>query len=214
MNDIHIPALRAGFHAALRLAGATRPDDTVFDELVARYSEPHRHYHNLEHVAACLAWLDRCANLSQHPENVSLAIWFHDAIYDPRATDNEQRSAQLARSHLRGLGVPAAATDRIATHILATQHHDAVLGDTRLVVDIDLTILGAPPSAFAKFEQRIRREYVHVPNAAFIVGRRAVLQEFLRRPVIYHTPEIRESLEVAARSNLEQRIAELSRSRS
>lgn len=206
----HVAELRRRFVDALALAGGMGFGGAVFDELVARYGEVHRHYHTLDHVEACLAWLDVHAGLADRPAEVALALWFHDAIYDPRAQDNERRSAELARERLRALGVHPDATERIGAQIIGTQDHDVDHGDCRLVVDIDLTILGTSPVVFDDFEQRIRREYAHVPDAVFQRGRRHVLERFLERPTIYRVPELREQLEAATRANLRRRVAELS----
>jgi len=140
--------------------------------------------------------------------NAPIALWFHDAIYDPLAGDNERRSAELARAALTALGVPSAAVDRIAAYVEATERHSAT-GDGALVVDIDLTILAARPREFERFEQQIRREYSHVPDALFRAGRRQALERFLLRPHIYQLPQFRDPLERRARDNLERRVAEL-----
>lgn len=206
-----VDRLRGRFADVLRRAGASGDGTAVFDELVARYGEARRHYHTLEHIDACLGWLDRFAGLAERPTEVALALWFHDVIYDPHAGDNEQRSADLARDRLVALGVPSESVDRVAVYILATQHHEAEQGDARLVVDIDLTILGSSRAVFDDFEQRIRREYAHVSDELFDAGRRAVLARFLDRPAIYRVAEIHERLEAAARENLERRIRELDR---
>jgi predicted metal-dependent HD superfamily phosphohydrolase len=204
-------SLKLRFDRALSAAGATRAGDAVFDELVYRYAEAHRHYHTLAHVDACLAWLDWFCGDARHPEEVELALWFHDAVYDPRSHDNERRSGELARERLAAVGVPAGALDRITAHVLATEHHAATGGDGALVIDLDLTILGAPAPDFERFEAAIRREYAHVGDAAFTLGRRSILEGFLSKAEIYFTPKIREELEVRARTNLKRRIAELSR---
>lgn len=197
------------FCRALRTAGATGDGGGVRDELVARYREPHRRYHTLEHVEACLAWLDRLAASAERPAEVELALWFHDAVYDPSRSDNERRSAALARERLRGLGVAPDVIDRVASYVEATERHDGHAGDAALVIDIDLSILGAPPDVFARFEQQIREEYAHVPEPLFRAGRRAVLERFLSRPEIYRVPATRDALEAQARANLAHRIAEL-----
>ncbi|HMJ16077.1 MAG TPA: hypothetical protein VK524_31895 [Polyangiaceae bacterium] len=208
-------ALRNRFDGALIAAGVaaspTDMSDAVFDDLVARHGEPHRHYHTLRHVSACLEWLDRFYGLAERPEEVELALWFHDAIYDPRAPDNELRSAGLARSALSGLGVPSEAVGRVWQHIEATQHHQASNCDSALVVDLDLTILGAAPHAFARFEQQIRVEYAHVQETVFRAGRARVLESFSSRSEIFRAVPIRELLETRARANLERRIQELHR---
>lgn len=201
--------LRTRFEGALRGSGALRPGGAVFEELVARYGEPHRHYHTLDHVAACLGWLERFVDLAERPHEVALALWFHDAIYDPRARDNEARSAALARTRLEALGLSLEARERIATHVLSTRDHDATSGDAALVVDLDLTILGASPSAFHAFEEAIRREYAHVPGPLFRFGRRRLLKGFLERSPLYRVPELAAELEAPAWANLARRIDEL-----
>jgi predicted metal-dependent HD superfamily phosphohydrolase len=200
---------RRRFERAVRAAGGQGSVDDVFDDLVARHREPHRHYHTLTHVLACLKWLDRFAGLAEHAEEVELALWFHDAVYDPRAHDNERRSAELARAALAALGARAAAVTRVVGHIAATERHAAALPDSMLAVDIDLAILGAAPADFERFERQIQAEYAHVPPALFRAGRCGVLQGFLERPHIYQVSGIREALEIQARSNLTRRTLEL-----
>jgi predicted metal-dependent HD superfamily phosphohydrolase len=205
----NLDRLRARFLRALNEAGGQRSGSALFDELLARYGEAHRRYHTLAHVDACLGWLDWYRGSAQHPELVELALWFHDAIYDPRASDNERRSAALARARLGELGVPSLAMRDIEGFVLATQSHRSEAPDAKLVLDLDLTILGAPSPTFGRFERQIREEYAHVPDVAFLAGRRAVLRDFLARPEIYRTPPLREELEVRARGNLERRLVEL-----
>jgi predicted metal-dependent HD superfamily phosphohydrolase len=199
---------------ALAAAGAQRESDALFDELARRYAEPQRHYHDASHIAACLAWLDRCLltepNQPAEPAEVELALWFHDAVYDPRASDNETQSAELARNRLTDLAVPKERIARIARCIEATKAHDAAAGDAARVVDIDLSILGAPAEEFARFEQQIRAEYTHVPDELFRVGRRHVLEAFASRAPLYRTPLLHDELEASKQRNLTRRIAELS----
>ena len=206
--DVH--DLQARFNRAALAAGATRPREGVFTDLVARYREPHRHYHTLCHIDACLSWLDWFWAAAEHADEVELALWFHDAVYSPGATDNERQSARLACDQLKALGVDAAKAERVARYIEATEHVAPISGDAGLVVDLDLTILGAPARDFEVFEQQIRREYAEVPDSMYRLGRSHVLQGFVSRPYIYHLPQLREHLESAARANLGRRIDELS----
>ena len=202
--------LEQRFMRALGEAGAERSGEALFDELLTRHGEAHRRYHTILHVDdACLGYLDWYRGSARHPERVELALWFHDAVYDPRASDNERQSAQLARARLAELGLPHAVVDDIEAHVLATARHSHGLPDTDLVVDLDLSILGAPARRFERFEQEIREEYAHVPDLAFANGRRAVLSGFLARPEIYRVPALREELEQRARRNLERRVYEL-----
>jgi len=209
---VTLAELRSRFERAAVAAGATRATGAVFEMLVARYAEPHRHYHTLTHIDACLTWLDWFRALARHPEQVELALWFHDVVYDTRAGggQNERESARLACEALRELGVPRGKRDRIARHIRATEHHTAPQGDAALVVDLDLTILGARRCDFDGFEEQIRKEYAHVPEDQFRMGRRHVLESFLGRTAIFCAPQIRDELEARARGNLRRRAAELS----
>lgn len=204
-------SLGSRFDRALVDAGATRAGASSFEALALRYGEPHRHYHTLEHVAACLDWLDRCEGLAHRPAEVELALWFHDVVYDPKADDNERQSARWACEVLGALGVADGVTQRIAENVEATQDHSATGGDGALVVDLDLTILGASEHAFDRFDEQIRAEYAHVPNELYRRGRRRVLERFLAKAQIYRTPRLRDELEVRARANLERGINALQR---
>ena len=208
--DEQLQELRDRFGRAVAAAGGGAPGQVVFDDLLARYGEAHRHYHTLEHVAACLAGLDRWRQAAERPEEVELALWFHDAIYDPHGGDSERRSADLARAQLAALGVPSGAIDRVARSVEATERHEARGGDEALVIDIDLAILGASPDEVDRFERRIRQEYAHVPDALYRAGRRQVLQGFLSRPAIYQVPPVRAALEARARANLQRLVEQLS----
>ncbi|MBM4363708.1 MAG: N-methyl-D-aspartate receptor NMDAR2C subunit, partial [Deltaproteobacteria bacterium] len=154
MADLN--ALSSRFERATRAAGAVRPGAAVFAELVARYAEPHRRYHTLSHIEACLAWLDWLSGVAERPQEVELALWFHDSIYELGGHENERRSAGLARERLGELGVDGQTVDRIAGHIEATKEHVAGAGDSALVVGIDLAILGARPLDFERFEREVR----------------------------------------------------------
>ncbi len=81
----------------------------VYTDLVSRYADPQRAYHTLDHITDCLRHFDAVRHLAAWPAAVELAIWFHDAIYDPQRGDNETRSAELAEVTLRAL-----AGDRLA----------------------------------------------------------------------------------------------------
>jgi predicted metal-dependent HD superfamily phosphohydrolase len=171
------------------------------DALIARWSEPHRHYHDLTHLDACLIAFDEHRALVAHPGEVLAALLFHDAVYEPTRSDNEARSADLARSMLDGASVES--LDRIVRAIEATRTHEAGGdSDIALVLDVDLSILGADPETYDAFERAIRLEYAHVPDALFAVGRRAVLESFAQRDRIYATDEFHHALEARARANL------------
>ncbi|SFZ71105.1 HD domain-containing protein [Chitinimonas taiwanensis] len=176
---------------------------TCFDRLMARYAEPHRHYHGLQHLDECLALFQQVAESAEHPAEVEIALWFHDAIYEPLRHDNEQRSADWAREELLTAGAAKQVVDHVYALIMATQHAAEPSGrDAQLLVDIDLAILGALPERFAEYERQVRAEYGHVPSFLFRRKRRALLKQFLARPRLYSTAGMRERFEAIARENL------------
>jgi predicted metal-dependent HD superfamily phosphohydrolase len=183
-------------------------DAALKTELAKLYGAPERHYHNLAHIDALLALAVEYRPALSDPEAVEAAIWFHDAIYDSRAKDNEAQSAALARRKLAGrtdsdrIGRIAAMIEATATHRLPAFDDPGALRDAALLLDMDLSVLGAPPGVFDAYEQAVRREYAWVDEAAWRTGRSAVLTSFLERPSIFHTPEFRERFESQARENM------------
>lgn len=195
------------------LGGTAANATHLTQQIYARYTEPHRAYHGASHVTACLQQLDSVdtRNLADCMPEVECAIWLHDIVYDTHASDNEEQSAALAQRELRACGVPANAIERIAVHILATKTHIAQNNDTILVLDIDLSILGAPATIYAGFEAQIRNEYSWVPERHYCEGRKQVLKRFLAREHIYGTAHFRTQYEAQARVNLAAAIANLER---
>jgi predicted metal-dependent HD superfamily phosphohydrolase len=184
----------------------------VLDELLLAYSSAGRYYHTLTHIRDCLSFFDQTNFLAVQPEEVEIAIWFHDAVYDSRSSDNEQKSAGWAEAVIHRAGLGEAIANRVAACILATRHHDEVTDDdARLLVDIDLSILGRDPAVFWQYEEDIRREYAWVPGDVFRQERRKLLERFLDRRHIYYHPPYRERFEASARTNLQQAIARLGR---
>jgi len=184
-----------------------------FDALVAAYSAPGRHHHTLEHLAEMFRVAGRLAPQTDDPAAVQLAIWFHDAVYDPRAKDNEARSVDLAVATLGALGAPAAVTSHVARLVLATAHlteGDPAAGrDAAVLLDADLAILGAGEERYRRYAADIRREYAFVPDADYRAGRAAMLRAFLARPHIFRTPVMVEEGEARARENLANEVKEL-----
>ncbi len=190
--------------------GAAGEGDALMQRLLAAWAEPQRSYHTLQHLGECLVLFDRYRPLAEQPAEVEMALWFHDAVYDVKGKDNEARSAAWAQAELQAAGVSAAAIDRIAGHIMATCHAALPVGvDQQLLVDIDLSILGAPRPRFLEYEEQVRAEYAWVPGFLFRRKRREILKEFLARQPIYNTPSMREELESRARENLAYSIAAL-----
>jgi len=182
----------------------------VLAALLARWSEPHRRYHTLQHLRECLALFAAHRELARHPGEVGLALWFHDAVYDTGRHDNEAASADWARRVLQEAGAAADVVGRVDALILATRHSQVpATSDERLLVDIDLAILGAAPARFAEYERQIRDEYGFVPEAMFREKRAEILRGLLARPALFSTAALAARLEAAARTNLSDAIARL-----
>ncbi|MDX8493327.1 hypothetical protein RFN29_17305 [Mesorhizobium sp. VK22B] len=190
-------------------------DNALKGELATLYQAEDRHYHSLAHIEAMLALAAHYGDLFHDPEAVEAAIWFHDAIYDSRAKDNEAKSAALAEKKLAGrtdterLGRIVAMINATASHQLPPLEDEQAASDTALFLDIDLAILGAEPDAFDAYEKSVRREYGWVEEPMWRAGRAAVLKSFLARPHIYHTAEFRQRFEAQAKRNLERSLAAL-----
>jgi predicted metal-dependent HD superfamily phosphohydrolase len=190
--------------------GGNDPADRCLLELQAAYNEAHRYYHNGTHLRGCLKLVDALRGHFKRPDEAELALWFHDAVYRSRSTSNEADSAQWARRFIDESGMPVEIGERVATMVLATRHDGCGLkGDTALVCDIDLAILGVPAEVYDDFETRIRREYGWVEEAAYVEGRLQVLQRFLDRPSVYDSVVMRSLLEDSARSNLRRWVQRL-----
>ncbi|WP_030419477.1 hypothetical protein VM636_17005 [Streptomyces sp. SCSIO 75703] len=209
-----LDALRYRFSRALEGArGADGPDPGPYAErLLARWGEPQRRYHTPAHLAAVLGHVDTLSAHADDPDVVRLAAWFHDAVYLPERSENEERSARLAERALPEAGVPAAKTAEVARLVRLTAGHDPADDDRdgQVLCDADLAVLAAPPSAYAAYTAAVREEYHFVPNDAFRAGRSAVLRHLLERPALYSTPHGRREWEATARHNLAGELEMLS----
>lgn len=201
----------AGWRRSWRELGQPVADEALHRRLVACWSEPHRHYHTLQHLLECLALFEQVRATAQRPAEIELALWFHDAFYDPKRDDNEERSAQWAHACVLDAGLAPAIADRLQALVMATRHQAVPQdADAQLLVDVDLAILGSEPARFDESDEQIRREYAHVPEDEFRAGRRRVLGEFLARPRLYSTPWFASGFERQARENLARALAKLS----
>ena len=182
----------------------------VYTRLAEAYAEPTRAYHTSEHIEDCLTLLDASRTLARRVDEVEVAIWFHDAVYVATRTDNEKRSAELARASLRDAQVTSDIAERIGGLVLETRHettpHEA---DAALLCDIDLSILGRSPAMFDRFERQIRQEYAMVPEPIYRTRRSDVLRKFLSRTAVYQTAWFRRHYEDRARANLERLLTKL-----
>ncbi|WP_225824557.1 hypothetical protein [Streptomyces naphthomycinicus] len=214
-----LDALRLRFVRALEGARApggapgSRPDPAAYaDNLLARWQEPQRKYHTVAHLTAVLDHVDVLETYAADPDTVRLAAWFHDAVYLPDRSENEERSARLAERALPEAGVPEARTAEVARLVRLTVTHDPADDDRdgQVLCDADLAILAAPPSAYAAYTAEVREEYHFVPVAAFREGRSAVLRQLLGLPRLFRTPYGREHWEATARYNLAAELEMLS----
>ncbi|MEV4119255.1 metal-dependent phosphohydrolase [Micromonospora sp. NPDC049645] len=203
------------WRAAARGAGAGPEPHTTRagEQLLARWREPHRHYHTVAHLTAVLDVVDQHADLAGRADVVRLAAWFHDAVYDPRAAGdaNERDSAALAERVLTGLGVPAPTVAETHRLVLLTAGHAVTPGDRdgALLCDADLAVLAAPTAAYQRYAAAIRREYAHVPEPAFRAGRAAVLTGLLALPALFRSPPLASRWEEPARDNVRRELATL-----
>jgi predicted metal-dependent HD superfamily phosphohydrolase len=183
----------------------------VFDRLVEAYSESHRHYHTLEHLSEMFKVAGKLMDSASDPAAIQLAIWFHDAIYDSHAKDNEERSAALAIELLQPLGISEATLTHVRSMILATAHVGGEFADvdTDLLLDADLAILSAEEKRYARYAADVRKEYFWVEEPAYRAGRAKVLESFLNRPRIYRTERMHAAAEESAKRNLAAEIGSL-----
>lgn len=195
------------------LAGCTPASVRVGEDLVARWSEPHRRYHNLEHLARVLDGVDEFGDHADDLVAVRFAAWFHDAIHDSSAgnQDNEELSAQLAETKLPLLGVPDGCVAEVARLVRLTRGHEVARDDRNgaVLCDADLAVLGGAPEEYAAYARAIRTEYADTPDELFRPGRAAILRSLLEPPALFRTAVAQDRYEVRARENLAAEISVL-----
>src|SRR5690606_1595651 len=205
------------------------------DNLLARWREPHRRYHTVAHLTAVLDHVDELAEYAEDPDVVRLAAWFHDAVYLPDRSENEERSARLAERALTEAGVPEAKAAEVARLVRLTVTHDPADDDLngQVLCDADLAVLAGSPSAYAAYTVAVREEYHFVPGDAFREGRAAppgagrgapprapgapsrgagapVRRQLPGLPRLFRTPYGAEHWEATARHNLRGELEMLS----
>ena len=178
--------LVAGWRA---FVGNTPDADHAMDDMVRRYTELHRRYHGVDHLVQVVRRVNELFQIeSDHPQGVDagpivLAAWFHDAVYDPQADDNERRSADLAGTVLRILGLPAHTIVAVDRLVMATRDHRPASLDEAILLDADLAVLGAAPDVYATYVRHVRAEYAHISDDDWRVGRSSVLRHLLSAPI-------------------------------
>ena len=176
--------------------------EALYLVLYRAYTEPQRHYHTVQHIVECLALFDQIKDELDDTVAVQVAIWFHDAVYDPKASDNELQSAELMQKYCSHF-LDQAQLEKIYMWILATQQHQATADpDLNTVLDIDLAILGRDSTRFAEYQQQIQQEYAWVKPEIYQLKRAAVLQHFYNMQPLYQTEYFQHNLEHRAKENL------------
>jgi len=197
--------------ALLRRCGATADPEPYGRELLKRWAEPQRRYHTTEHLAAVLDHVDALADHAGDADAVRLAAWFHDAVYKPDRSENEERSAQLAVRALREAGLAEPLVDEVARLVRLTVSHHPEPGDRNgeVLSDADLAVLGGTPQQYEAYAAAVREEYGFVPEDAFRAGRAAILRQLLDLPALYRTEAARARFDAAARANLAAELRKL-----
>lgn len=215
MASVDISSLQKQWRALLPDAGRSADSASrVFDELVAAYRSPGRHYHKLDHIAALLQLMAGEAGCFHDLTTVAFAVFFHDAVYDARhPQNNEVASADLARDRLFRLGIDERQCGKVASFVTATAH---MLGaeapgdpDLARFLDLDLAILAASPTDYDAYAAAIRCEYAHVPQGVYRLGRAKVLTTFLDRSRLFNCDDHHAAWDAPARANMRRELDRL-----
>lgn len=186
--------------------------DHVAEDLLARWSEPHRRYHDIEHLRDVLDAVDLLDAHAADPMAVRLAAWFHDAVYEGRPGDDESASAALAAEILPSIGVSDNRAREVVRLVELTASHDPAPDDANgaVLCDADLAVLAGDAEAYAAYAAGVREEYADVADEDFRAGREAVLRTLLARDPLFRTPTGRSRWEEPARSNITTELTLLS----
>jgi predicted metal-dependent HD superfamily phosphohydrolase len=197
---------------ARELGAAPEPAQRAIDDILREYGSPARRYHSLSHVAACLEVMERHVPAGAETRHIAMAVFWHDYVYDPTRTDNEEKSAVAFEEASQSMKLDARFIGEVREMVLATKHDASVAGKAERVlylVDVDLSILGEAEEVFDAYETGVREEYAFVPDDAFRAGRSKILRRLLERPHLYETPRFRAAYEASARKNLARSLERL-----
>lgn len=184
---------------------------STYNRIKTAYNEKHRHYHTTAHIADCLKNLDKTKHLTKTPSILEIALWFHDVIYKPFSSTNEQDSADFLTTFLNENNINQKLVDKAYKLVIVTQHNQThkMDNDDHLMVDIDLSILGSEPDRYNRYVFAIRREYKWVPDFLYKRKRKSLLQSFLEQKNIYYHKEYQSQYEKQARSNIQNELNRL-----
>ena len=176
--------------------------------LKQKYSEKHRFYHNLGHINKCLRELNEYVlNNSILLNEIEFAVWYHDILYDPKKQDNEEESVKIAQDVCRESNLSATFGKTVEKLILSTKHlKEPEELYEKIIVDVDLAILGSDTIQYDEYESNIRNEYSFVNNLDFAIGRKNILKRFIEKKHIFNTEYFQNKYEIIARNNLERTI--------
>jgi len=198
------------FHNLCKTIEAKGDINSFYQELVKHYSEPHRKYHNMDHIAQCLSEFDEVKDTTKYTSELEFALFYHDMIYDVFRKDNEEQSAEFAFQIGKRMALPETFREVVHDLILITEHYPGIYSpDAKIIADIDLSILGKSPEEFDEYERKIKEEYAEwikeFSENAFKNERVNVLAGFLSRR-IYQTDYFYNKYEEQARKNLKRSI--------
>lgn len=209
------------FVRSVQGAGATADTEAIEEVgqvLLGRWSDEHRHFHNLRHLAAVLHRVDQLAEETHEPDLVRLGAWYHGAVFSSEkkvaeaAEGGEQStaSANLARDELTALGVPQRAADRVAALVNAIVRHapDPADFDAAVLNDADLAMLAAEPQRYKEYKSAVRAEYAHIPTDVYLKARIRVIERLLARTSLFLSP-MGAAWEEPARQNLDMELHRL-----
>jgi predicted metal-dependent HD superfamily phosphohydrolase len=188
-----------------------RSAEDVYRDLEGHYSHPNRHYHDLRHIGACLKHFDAINGQLTRPDAVEMALWFHDAVYQPDADDNERRSAELFLGLAEG-GADSSFLEVVRDLVMMTAHPSKPTSvDEQFTVDIDLASFGLPWEVFIRLGELVRNEFPHLSDRDFESVQLQFFEELAGQPYFFFTDFFRSRYEAAAQSNLRRRITQLRR---
>ena len=185
-------------HLSALDGAVTLPQTTaLWQDIATHYNEPQRAYHTLKHIQQLFGQFEQIKDKLYQPHIIALALYYHDVIYDPRRSDNELKSAEYAVESL---------SPYLSAHQLDKLVDEDKVSDAAYLLDMDLSILGAPWSEYRQYTQAVRQEYAHVIKENYRVGRIAVLEKLLTHPMLYLTDYYYTRLEEQARDNIKRDI--------
>lgn len=202
--------MRERWRALCQRLGGDADAAAWFTILESLHATPPRAYHNLDHIAECLSMLDSVKANLENADRVEFALWFHDCVYFPGRSDNEERSAQIATVCAKAQGQPAAWSAEVVNLIMSTRHTTPPnTNDAKWIVDIDMSILATPAARYEQYAAAIRSEFAFVSDDQFNAGRAVFLQGLLHRPAIFQTDIMRTQREAVALANLSAELTHL-----